>query len=154
MDPITLLVLANPAEPQLAMLDELRSAVAIVIGDTPAACKNVAPRADVILNWMSGASLLQQIWPMVLRVQWVHTRSAGLDGMLFPALVESPVTLTNARGAFSEILGEFTIGAVLFFAKDFRRLVTSQIAGKWDPFDVVEIQGRWAWWVMAISDGR
>ena len=50
--------------------------------------------------------------------------------------------LTNARGAFSEILAEFTIGAVLFFAKDFRRLVTSQIAGKWDPFDVIEIRGQ------------
>jgi phosphoglycerate dehydrogenase-like enzyme len=142
MDPVTLLVLANPAEPQLAMLDELRGAAAIAIGDTPGACENVAPRAEVLLNWMSGASLLQRIWPLASLVQWVHTRSAGLDGMLFPALVESPVTLTNARGVFSEILGEFTIGAVLFFAKDFRRLVTSQTAGKWDPFDVVEIRGQ------------
>jgi len=142
MDPVTVLVLANPAEPQLAMLDDLRGAAAIAIGDTPAACENIALHAEVILNWMSGASLLQRIWPMASRVRWVHTRSAGLDGMLFPAFVESPVTLTNARGVFSEILGEFTIGAVLFFAKDFRRLVTSQMAGKWDPFDVIEIRGQ------------
>ena len=142
MDPVTVLVLANPAEPQLALLDQLHEAATIAIGDTLAASENVAARAEVILNWMSGASLFRQIWPMALRVQWVHTRSAGLNGMLFPALVESPVTLTNARGVFSDILGEFTIGAVLFFAKDFRRLVTSQMAGKWDPFDVVEIRGQ------------
>lgn len=124
------------------MLDELRRTAVIAIGDTSEASENLAQRAEVILNWMSSGSLLQQIWPMATRVEWVQIRSAGLDGILFPALVDSPVTLTNARGAFSEILAEFTIGAVLFFAKDFRRLVTSQIAGKWDPFDVTEIRGQ------------
>jgi phosphoglycerate dehydrogenase-like enzyme len=140
MDPVNVLVLANPAAPELALLDELRGTAVIAIGDTSAASENLAPRAEVILNWTSSGSLLQQIWPIATRVQWVQTRSAGLDGILFPALVDSPVTLTNARGAFSEILAEFTIGAVLFFAKDFRRLVTSQLAGKWDPFDVTEIR--------------
>jgi len=140
MDPITLLVLANPAEPQMAMLNELREAAAIAIGDTPAACASAASQAQVILNWTSEASLLQRVWPMTARLRWVHTRSAGLDGMLFPALVESEVTLTNARGVFSEILGEFVMGAVLFFAKNFRRLVLSQMAGKWDQFDVGEIR--------------
>jgi phosphoglycerate dehydrogenase-like enzyme len=142
MNPITLLVLANPAEPELALLDELRGMAVIVIGDTPAAWESLAPQAEVILNWTSGSSLLQQVWPMMTRLQWMQTRSAGLDGILFPALADSPVTLTNARGAFSEILAEFTIGAVLFFAKDFRRLVTSQVVGKWDPFDVIEIRGQ------------
>lgn len=140
MNPLTILVLANPAAPELALLDELRGAAAIVIAHSPAACEIVAPRAEVILTWTSSGSLLQQIWPVATRVQWVQTRSAGLDEILFPALVESSVTLTNARGVFSEILAEFTIGAVLFFARDFRRLVTSQTAGKWDPFDVTEIR--------------
>ena len=79
---------------------------------------------------------------MAPRVRWVHCRSAGLDTMLFPELVESPVTLTNGRGVFSRPLGEFAIGAVLFFAKDFRRMVRSQEAGAWDPFDVEEIAGK------------
>jgi phosphoglycerate dehydrogenase-like enzyme len=79
---------------------------------------------------------------MAPRVRWVHTLSAGLDGLLFPALVESPVPLTNARGVFSDILAEFVIGAILFFAKGFRRLVLSQIARKWEQFDIVEIRGQ------------
>ena len=142
MDPVNVLVLANPAAPELALLDELRGRAAIVIGHSPTACEDAAPHAEVILNWTSSGSLLQQIWPMATRVEWVQTRSAGLDGILFPALAESPVVLTNARGVFSEILAEFAIGAVLFFAKDFRRLVMSQIAGQWDPFDVTEIRGQ------------
>ena len=88
------------------------------------------------------ARLFEQVWRMAPRVRWVHSRSAGLDDVLFPELVESPVPLTNARGVFSEVLAEFAIGAVLFFAKDFRRMVRSQMAGVWDQFDIVEIRGQ------------
>jgi len=34
------------------------------------------------------------------------------------------------------------VGAMLYFAKDLGRLVRSHMAGRWDPFDVVEISGR------------
>src|SRR6185369_14501404 len=60
----------------------------------------------------------------------------------FPALVESPVPLTNGRGVFSQSLGEFALGAILYFAKDFRRMVRNQEAGRWEPFDIVEIAGQ------------
>ena len=40
--------------------------------------------------------------------------------MLFPELVSSPAILTNARGVFKRSLAEFVVGAVLYFAKDFR----------------------------------
>lgn len=96
----------------------------------------------MILNWTGSRELLQQVWRMTPRLEWIHSRSAGLDELLFPELAESGVTLTNARGVFSEILGEFVIGAVLFFAKGFRRMVRSQEAGVWDQFDTVEISGQ------------
>jgi phosphoglycerate dehydrogenase-like enzyme len=141
VDTISVLVLADPAEPQLAQLSTLPGAT-ISVGDTPAAFERTAPHAAVILCFLSDSTLLSEIWPMAPRVRWVHTLSAGLDGLLFPALVESPVPLTNARGVFSDILAEFVIGAVLFFAKGFRRLVLSQMSGKWEQFDIVEIRGQ------------
>jgi phosphoglycerate dehydrogenase-like enzyme len=146
MDDITVLVLADPADPQLAMLKSLPATTAamttIAAGNTTAAVEHAAPRADVIFHWLSDTSLLEQIWTMAPRVRWVHSHSAGLDGMLFPGLVESPVPLTNARGVFSEVLGEFAIGAVLFFAKDFRRMIRGQTAGVWEQFHTVEIRGQ------------
>src|ERR1039458_1673438 len=83
-----------------------------------------------------------QVWRMAPRVRWIHSRSAGLDELLFPELAESAVPLTNARGVFSEILGEFAIAAVLFFAKGLRRMVRSQEAGVWDQFDTVQVAGQ------------
>ena len=79
---------------------------------------------------------------MAPRVRWIHSRSAGLDELLFPDLAESAVPLTNARGVFSEVLGEFAIAAVLFFAKGLRRMIRSREAGVWDQFDTVEVAGQ------------
>jgi phosphoglycerate dehydrogenase-like enzyme len=92
--------------------------------------------------WSGTRDLLREVLRIAPRVRWVHSRSAGLDSVLFPELVESPVVLTNGRGVFSQSLGEFAIGAALFFAKDFRRMVQSQEQGRWDPFDIVEIRGQ------------
>jgi phosphoglycerate dehydrogenase-like enzyme len=43
---------------------------------------------------------------------------------------------------FRRPLAEFAIAAAMFFAKDLRRMVRSQQAGEWDPFDVEELHGR------------
>src|ERR1051326_1257098 len=138
----TILVLANPTEPQLAMLEALPAETSLAVGDNAAAFERAAPDASVIFSWSIAGDLLQQVWRMAPRVRWVHSRSAGLDGVLFAELAASSVPLTNARGVFSEILGEFAIGAVFFFAKDLRRMVRSQMAGVWDEFDTVEIRGQ------------
>jgi phosphoglycerate dehydrogenase-like enzyme len=75
-------------------------------------------------------------------VRWVHSRAAGLDNLLFPELVESQVLLTNSRGVFSASLGEFVLATILYFAKDFRRMVRNQTAAVWEPFEVQEIRGQ------------
>jgi phosphoglycerate dehydrogenase-like enzyme len=142
MDHNTVLVLADPTDPLLAMLEALPDGVRIAAGNRVEAFPDAAPEADVILNWTGSRDLLRQMWPMAPRVRWIHSRSAGLDELLFPELAESDVQLTNARGVFSEILGEFVIAAVLFFAKGLRRMVRSQEAGVWDQFDTVEVAAR------------
>ena len=48
------------------------------------------PTRDVILNWRGRRAIFEQVWSMAPRVRWIHSRSAGLDDMLFPELVESP----------------------------------------------------------------
>lgn len=142
MDNNTVLVLADPTEPQLAMLDELPPETNIAVGNSTEAFERTAQDATVIFNWSGSGALLRQVFAMCPRVQWVHTRSAGLDGVLFQELTEHPVPLTNGSGVFSPSLGEFAIGAMLFFAKDFRRLVKNQLAGKWEQFDIEMISGK------------
>lgn len=141
MEHHTVLVLADPTERELALLEALPRGTDVVVGNRPEAFQRTAAEADVILHWSGSGALLAEVLRMAPRVKWVHARSAGLDGILSPELVESPAVLTNARGVFSASLGEFAIGAALFFAKDFRRMVRSQQAGVWDQFDIELLEG-------------
>jgi len=142
MKKVSLFVLSDPDEPQLSMLDELRETANVVIGNSPDAFKNAAGRAEVIFNWSGSLSLIREVFLMSPAVRWVHSRAAGLERTLFPELIASDVTMTNGSGVFSPSLGEFALGAILYFAKDFRRMIRNQTAGVWEPFDVLPVSGQ------------
>jgi phosphoglycerate dehydrogenase-like enzyme len=140
---LTVLVLARPDDAGLRRLDRLPAGVRAVIGGRFEDLAAAAPEAEVLLFFSgAGRKLLEQVWEAAPRVRWVHSRSAGVDGVLFPALVESPVPLTNSRGVFSRSLAEFAMAAVFFFAKDLARMRRSQAAGRWEPFEPEMVEGR------------
>jgi len=142
MDNTTLLVIANPTDRELALLEQLPKNVSIAVGSTLEAFERTAPDADVICYWSTSPKLLQPLWKIAPKVKWVHSRSAGLDSLLFPELVDSQVMLTNGSGVFSQSLGEFVIGAAIYFVKDFRRLIRNQVEGVWRQFDCEELAGQ------------
>ena len=143
MDNQTVLVLsADLADPDLKLLAQLPPETNIAVGNSVEAFERLAADATVIFSWSAAGDLLRDVFATCPKVRWVHSRSAGLDGVLFPALVESPVPLTNGRGVFSQSLGEFALAAILYFAKDLRRMNRNQEAGRWEQFDLVEISGQ------------
>jgi phosphoglycerate dehydrogenase-like enzyme len=144
MDKITVVVLADPTEPQLAMLEALPPDTGIAVGNQAEAFVRAAPEASIIFNWSGSGALLREVLGMCPTVRWVHCRAAGLDDLLSSELVHHPAPLTNGSGVFSPPLGEFVLGAILYFAKDFRRLIRNQAAGVWEPFDVTEVAGQTA----------
>jgi phosphoglycerate dehydrogenase-like enzyme len=142
MDNNRVLVLANPADRLLAMLEALPEDTQITVGDTVEAFRWSAAEADVIFGWPGSRALLREVLGMAPEVRWVHTRAAGLDDLMSPELVAHPAVLTNGTGVFSPSLGEFALGAILYFAKDFPRLLRNQKAGVWEQFDVPSLEGQ------------
>jgi phosphoglycerate dehydrogenase-like enzyme len=141
----TILVLVSPAEPaeaQLAMLEKSLPAVKKISGSSAEVFERVAVNASVLFNWSGPLALFKKVFAMCPNLLWVHSRSVGLERTLFAELKESPVPLTNGAGVFSASLGEFTLGAILYFAKDFRRMIRNQMAGVWEAFDVSWASGQ------------
>jgi phosphoglycerate dehydrogenase-like enzyme len=102
-----------------------------------------APDADVILNAdFLDPTLFIDTFPHATRVRWVHSLMAGIDKVLSPEIIASDVPMTNGRGLFRRALAEWTIGAMVYFAYDFRRLVRSQEAGRWESFDHPTLFGK------------
>lgn len=134
-------VLARPEDAGLDGLARTPKEVTLVRGASREELKD-APRPDAVLVCSLGRKMLEPVWPLVSGARWIHSRFAGIETLLFPALVESPAVVTNGKGVFSDSLGEFAIAAMLHFAKDLARMRRSQAAKTWDPFDVLMLQGR------------
>jgi len=137
----TILVISQPAEGNLKLLERLPADTRIVAANVLEGFLGAAPEADVILHCVTPGLSLRDVFLIAPKLKWVHTMAAGIEGILFPELIASPVPLTNGRGVFKLSLAEFAIAAMLFFAKDLRRLVHSQEAGVWDQADVDELRG-------------
>ncbi|HUL34407.1 MAG TPA: D-2-hydroxyacid dehydrogenase [Candidatus Eisenbacteria bacterium] len=142
MNKDTILLLGKERELPLALLDAIRPQAEIIVGDSLEGFANRTQDARVILNWSGSLELFRGVFLRCPNLRWVHSRSAGLERSLFPELVASEVPLTNGTGVFSDSLGEFVLGAMLYFAKDFRRMIRSQARGAWDPFTVHCIAGK------------
>ena len=102
-----LLVLTAHDDNNIPLLPELRKLATIVVGDTAQSFATAAEDAEIILNWTGPLALLREVFRLSRRVLWIHSRSAGLEGTLFPELIATNVIVTNSKGIFSPSLGEF-----------------------------------------------
>ncbi len=143
MPGLTLLVTSDPAAPYLSQLEQLPPETRIIVSNDRQRLREAAPEADVILNGeFRDPSLLLDTFPHATRVRWVHSLSAGVESVLSPEIVSSPVPMTNGRGVFRTPLGEWVVAAMLHFSYDLRRILRNREAGIWEPFDVDELNGK------------
>ena len=98
--------------------------------------------AEAILVAPRSVSQLGDLLPRAKNVRWIHTLAAGVESLPFDAIAARNITVTNSRGLYADSLGEFVIAAMLWFAKDLRRLIDNQAKHKWEPFDVQWLQGK------------
>ncbi len=142
MEKLNLLLVRGANESPVPFLDKMPSDVHVTEGEKAEDFAGAVAEADAILSWAAKRAVLETLLPKAKKLRWIHSRSAGLDSLLFPALVASPVPLTNGRGVFSQSLGEFVLLGALYFAKDIPRMLRNQKAGRWEQFNLHEISGQ------------
>ena len=75
------------------------------------------------------------------RLAWVHSASAGIEANLFPGLVESDVTLTNATGLHTVCIPEHVLGLMLALARNFHEAERLKAQRRWERFTVIAFAG-------------
>jgi phosphoglycerate dehydrogenase-like enzyme len=85
------------------------------------------PEADVVLGYIVRPANLSR----ARRLRWIHATSAGVTGVLFPELVESPVVLTNGRGLHADAMAEHALAMMLAFARKLHVARDAQRAREW-----------------------
>jgi len=139
---IEILVLVKDFAPQMEQLSAISDIAEVHVGKAAAELLPFAETAKVLLTWGGKRDEILEIMKAAPGLEWIHSRSAGLDGALFPELVQSNIVLTNSRGVFARPLAEFAALAVLYFLKDVPRLRRNQQAGNWEQFPCDEAGGK------------
>lgn len=98
--------------------------------------------AEAILLAPRFGSVLVDHWLEMENVRWIHTLAAGVESLPFDLLRSRALVVTNSRGIYADALAEFVVAAMLWFAKDLRRLVDQQNAREWAPFTVERLEGK------------
>lgn len=142
MSSVHLLVIAPPGFEPLDLLRREAPDVALAIGTDAATLRAGAARADAILIAPRYGPVLTELWRELGNVRWIHTLSAGVELLPFDLLQRASIVVTNSRGLYADALGEFAVAAMLWFAKDLRRMMRNQDARSWEPYTVERVEGR------------
>lgn len=100
------------------------------------------PGADALFIWAFRSGALAKAWPAADSLRWIHSSSAGVDRLLFPALSDSEVVLTNSRGVFDEPMAEYVLATVLSFAKDLHTTLRLQDRTQWRHRETERVAGK------------
>ncbi|MDH3879008.1 MAG: D-2-hydroxyacid dehydrogenase [Desulfobacterales bacterium] len=76
-------------------------------------------------------------------LKWIQAITAGVDNLPLKEIKDRRIILTNTRGIHKIQMAEFTIAAMINFARNFHRMHRNQIKGVWDrSMSQAEIYGK------------
>jgi phosphoglycerate dehydrogenase-like enzyme len=148
-----LVVLCEDTEPPPDLPRTLRDRLDVRVSDARS-LSAALEEASALLLWDFFSEALAEAWAGAGRLRWVHVAAAGVDKLLFPALVDSDVVVTNARGIFDRPIAEFVLAAVLAHAKDLRTSWDQQRQEVWRHRETLPIAGTRAMVVGTGAIGR
>jgi phosphoglycerate dehydrogenase-like enzyme len=89
------------------------------------------PRALPETDILVGFSLRPEQFALAKRLKWIHATAAGVGQLMYPALRQSGVVLTNARGIHAAPMAEHTLGMIIAVARRFPQAMRAQAKMKW-----------------------
>jgi phosphoglycerate dehydrogenase-like enzyme len=112
------------------------------VADLSSADLDTLADAEVVLVPPRYGSTLRDVWNAMKSVRWIHALGAGVETLPFDLLRQrKDIIVTNSKGIYGDALAEFVIAAILWFAKDLRRLVKNQEAHLWEPYTIQRVEG-------------
>lgn len=86
-------------------------------------------------------NLTPEIFSSLSGLKWLHFGATGVDGILFPELIESKVILTRAVGFHSKVTAEHAFAIMLYFERRFAESVKFMETRKWSQSEIAGQNG-------------
>ncbi len=97
---------------------------------------------EVLLRGSLAADVFDRILARAPRLVWVHSATAGVERVLTPASRARGLTITNARGVFSEPIAEYVVAVILAVSRRLIELLELQRERTWQPLLGTELRDR------------
>ncbi|MBS3786494.1 MAG: D-2-hydroxyacid dehydrogenase [Gammaproteobacteria bacterium] len=149
-----IVVLTAPGEGLPDGMEALRSEAEVLVAEDGATLRDTIPGAAVLCVTDFRTDALSEAWSAADNLQWIHATSAGVDALLIPAVRQSDIPVTNARGVFDLCIAEYVLGQIISFCKDFAGNLRLQQAREWMHRETEPVAGRSVLVVGAGSIGR
>lgn len=105
-------------------------------------------RAEILLRFFPNsvypgrafdAATLERTVSLSPQLRWIHNGMTGMDGVLYPQLVESNIIVTNGSGAHRHAIAESALGMMLAWAKRYSSHLDNQRRRCWQhiPHDTL-----------------
>jgi len=101
-----------------------------------------AADAEVAFVWQPRLDWLATEWGWSKRLRWVAASTVGVDSLLFPALVESDIAVTNSAGIFDGAIAEYALTLVSAVCADLHTTVRLQHERRWVHRETTRLAGR------------
>lgn len=125
---VNILMIPNPTvlghlseEHRTAILDAAGPGSRIEVCRTLEEQLRFAPEADVAFGLIP-----REVFVAMPKLRYVQSLSAGIDAMMYPEFVESPVPLVSEKGIVGNQLAEHAFGMLLAFTRKIKDLVGQQ----------------------------
>jgi len=95
---------------------------------------------EVLLRGPMPAATFDRLLARCPKLGWVHSATAGVERVLTSEAGERDLTITNARGVFSEPIAEYTMMMVLAVVRRLPELFELQRERTWQPLPARELR--------------
>ena len=103
-----ILVSLGLEERHLEAIGAVSEQVEVVLAESPQQVLEVAPEIEVVFGGLS-----REAYQRAARLRWIQSWGAGVDGLLWPELVDSEVVVTSAKGTVGVHLAEHAMALLL-----------------------------------------
>jgi phosphoglycerate dehydrogenase-like enzyme len=95
---------------------------------------------EVLLRGPMPARVFDRLIARCPKLKWVHSATAGVERVLTPAALERGLSITNARGVFSDPIAEYVMMAILAVSRRLPEQLELQRERTWQPLEGTELR--------------
>lgn len=137
------IIVAEPIVADLRARLSDDSALELVVVDRDGQPRGEIRAATAFLRAYVDGAAYERVLAAAPGLQWVHSASAGVDGLITPELRERGIVLTNSAGVYAVPIAEWVLHALLSIVKHGPELWAAQQAKRWhDAPPLGELAGK------------